>query len=382
MTLPPLTNLSRFEAPTTPSPDPSQPYLWFDGAWHLLAIENDRNAQQMVEAGRLLFSPSELRLLQQLREDGGYNQDEARAANGEWTGGGGGDTKYSPADMADAQKIVESLHGATDEQARQMLQSGQALDSQKLHSQDSGKNYDPASRDMHNAMINHFMGNSTEQSQPRAIFTAGGPASGKAGLAGAADPEHPERNLEVPGDKVRVDPDDIKQSMGTYHALQAMDRSDIAAGAVHEESSDLAKQLTSQAMDGRRNIVVDGVGDSKPGKFGDKIRSAVENGYSTEVRYAYVPVSTAMAREELRYQRGQASGSGGRKVGEDVLRSGHAGVVNSYIQDVQHIPEAHVQVYSTEGNSPQLIAEKPAGETEVRVYDAARYAGHLAKASS
>jgi hypothetical protein len=303
------------------------------------------------------LSSSEMRKLREA-----YNPDQPRSADGEWTAG----------DMNDAKAIVSSLNGATGEQASAMLRDGVVPDTRTLHT-DASNNYDQASTGMHEAMIDHYMAGTTPQANPQAVYTAGGPASGKSGLAGQ-DTGNPERNLEIPAGSVYVNPDDIKERMGTYNALQSMGRSDIAASATHEESSDIAKALTATAIDGQRNMVVDGVGDSGVGKFGDKIRDSINNGYSTEVRYAYLPLGTAMQREAAR------ADTTGRKVDSGYLVAAHAGVSRSYNDDVQHITDASIKIYSTDGVRSGLIAEKPAGSS-IRVYDVGQYAGHVAKAT-
>ena len=276
-----------------------------------------------------------------------------------------------PIPKSTADHVIDSLNGKTGDEAYQALASGKALDTQKLHQVD-GK-YTEARQMLHQHIVDHFFANARPaEGKPTAIFTAGGAASGKSGLAGQA--REAEHNLATPDGHVYINPDDIKEMLPEYKALKDRGRSDVAAAAAHEESSDLAKLMTGMAIQGNYPIVVDGTGNSAVGKFGKKLQAAADKGYNVEARYAHVPVDEALRREQLRAQRT------GRKVAESLLREQHHTVVKSYADDVLNHPNVHVNVYSTvDRGRPTLIAEKHPGE-DLRVHDQAQYADHLSKA--
>jgi len=299
-----------------------------------------------------------------------------RGRGGKWIGKGGRIKRAVEAPEADKSpvgRIVGSLGGKTGDAGYQALASGEALDTQKLNQTD-GK-YTAARKLLHQSIINHFFENAQPaEGKPKAIFTAGGAASGKSGLAGQA--REAASNLDIPKGAVYINPDDIKEMIPEYAELKRRGREDVAAAATHEESSDLAKLMTAIAMDGHYPVIVDGTGDSKVGKFGDKLRAAQKAGYDVEARYAHVPVSEALTREKKRAERT------GRKVAESLLRNQHKTVAESYTKDVVNEPGVHVKVYSTvERGQPKLIAEKPAGG-QVKVVDQKQYDEHLAKAEA
>jgi predicted ABC-type ATPase len=298
---------------------------------------------------------------------------EARDATGKWTSGEEG-----------AKAIVGSLGGTGDDEARANLGAGEATDTKALHIDSAGR-YSQGRKAVHEAIINHFLKGSKPQAQPQAIFTAGGAASGKSGMAGQA--RDAEANIQTPKGHVYINPDDIKAMLPEYGALQKSGRSDVAAASAHEESSDIAKALTAVAMKLRRHIIVDGTGDSNVGKFGQKLRAASDAGYKVEARYAHIPADEAVKREKLRAERT------GRKVDESVLRGQHQTVSASYVSDVQNIPnevspvtgrqrDVSVKIYSTASRGrPVLIAHQPAGKPN-RVLNAKKFQEHIVKAAS
>lgn len=268
--------------------------------------------------------------------------------------------------------IVGSLEGKQGDEAYDALVKGTALDTQKLFQHDG--EYTPERKARHQQIINHFFANAKPaEGKPKAIFTAGGAASGKSSLAGQATPD---RNLDVPEGAVYINPDDIKEMLPEYNELKRRGREDIAACATHEESSDLAKLMTALAMQQHYPIIVDGTGNSHVGKFGSKLQAAADNGYDVEARYAHVPVDEALKRERIRAEKT------GRKVAEPLLRDQHKTVAQSYTQDVINRANVHVKVYSTvQRGRPTLIAEKPA-QQPLQVHDPEQYAQHVAKANA
>jgi hypothetical protein len=305
-----------------------------------------------------------------------FDDNELRGFHGRWTAGSKG------SDGAD--KIVKSLGGRKGPEAAGHLNSGKGVDTQKVHIGKDGK-YTPERAKLHEAIITHFMRGSQAQRNPEAVFTAGGAASGKAGLAGQAKDStgklDPSVNLPIPKGSVYVNPDDIKAMLPEHQRMQEEGRSDVAASATHEESGDIARQLTAQAMSAKRNVVIDGTGNAKVGKFGDKLRTAKESGYKVTARYAHLPLETAKEREVQRAARGEAKGQG-RKVDHSILEHQHHIVSKGFADDVRHIHGIHVEVYSTagmRGSKPSLIAEKKATDTKVTPIDRAKYQAMLDK---
>jgi hypothetical protein len=263
-----------------------------------------------------------------------------------------------------SRKIVDSVGGKRGDAATNVINTGKGLDTQHLHTDADGR-YSPERELLHKQIIQHFMRGSKAHAHPKAIFTAGGAASGKSALAGQSS--DPASNLPVPDDHVYINPDDIKKMLPEYDELRRSGHGELSAAATHEESSDIAKQLTAIAMQRHRHIIVDGTGNSTPGKFGRKLQAANAAGYDVDARYAHVPVKEAMDRENKRAART------GRKVDHAVLAAQHKTVSESYVKDVRQMKGIHVHIYSTvKRGKPSLIASHdPRGR--LTVYDPAAY---------
>lgn len=158
------------------------------------------------------------------------------------------------------------------------------------------------------------------QTNPEALFTSGGAASGKSWISKTRGP----RSAAI------IDPDRAKNGHGvagydglpTYHRLSSSGNSEVAASAVHEESSIMAKRLTQAAIAKRANIIVDSVGntpatDGKPSSFEKKVRQALEAGYDVRVEHMHVDLNTARKQEATR------ATESGRKVDPEALTEGH-----------------------------------------------------------
>lgn len=201
---------------------------------------------------------------------------------------------------------------------------------------------------------------------PRALFMAGGPASGKTSAL-KASPE-----LE-PDAAVQINPDDLKAKLPEYHGMVgARDR--YAANGVHEESSDLAKRLQDEAVDLGLNAVVDGTGNSKRGKFAGKMRAMHEAGYGVSGLYVTIPTDTAVVRATKRAMKS------GRWVPEPELRAQHRNVSANFV-DVADLPFVRdLKVYDNSGDAPQLIASGGGGRLNIHQQEAhTRFLGKAAE---
>jgi predicted ABC-type ATPase len=211
-----------------------------------------------------------------------------------------------------------------------------------------------------------FAGKGVHLGSARAVFLAGGPASGKGGLLKNG-------HVEVPKDAVHIDPDTVKARLPEYQALKAAGDPN-AASMAHEESSHVAKLAMNLALLGQHHIVVDSVGDSGPGKFAGKLKAAARAGHRVEVHYATTSVEEALQRAEARGRRT------GRYVPEGFVRAAHRDVSARFADDVRGLRGVAVKVHDTSKPKTRLIASKSAMGV-LRVHDATRYAQFMAKGS-
>lgn len=136
--------------------------------------------------------------------------------------------------------------------------------------------------------------NVTVTPPPSFTMLGGGAASGKSTV------------LNVTG--LKVDPDAIKAQLPEYHPKTGV-------AFTHEESSYLAKQITSRGLAARYDVTVDGVG-SNVESVAAKIAEARSHGYRVEGVYVTTSVSDALGRNRSRQ----------RTVPQAILRHGHAQV--------------------------------------------------------
>lgn len=115
----------------------------------------------------------------------------------------------------------------------------------------------------------------TSQTTPKAILLAGQPGAGKGTLKDIS-------RAELGGNVVVVDPDELRDAYPGVERLY--ERHPYTwAGHTHEDASHWAKELRSEAVEGRRNLIVDttlGNGDSAI----TLIKDLQAEGYEVEIR--------------------------------------------------------------------------------------------------
>lgn len=115
----------------------------------------------------------------------------------------------------------------------------------------------------------------TSQTTPKAILLAGQPGAGKGTLKDIS-------RAELGGNVVVVDPDELRDAYPDVERLY--ERHPYTwAGHTHEDASHWAKELRSEAVEGRRNLIVDttlGNGDSAI----TLIKDLQAEGYEVEIR--------------------------------------------------------------------------------------------------
>lgn len=210
-----------------------------------------------------------------------------------------------------------------------------------------------------------FQGAGSHPEGGRAVFLAGGPASGKSSLVKSGQ-------VKLPGDYVDVNPDIVRTMLPEYQRL--LDAGDKQASVkTHEEASHISKMVMNLALLRRNHVVVDGVGNSGPDKFAGKIRATTAAGYDAMVVYATIPTDEAIRRSELRAKRS------GRVVPVGYLRSAHRDVTRRYVGDIEKMPGITVKVFDNSGKGPTLIAERLGGGV-VRIVKRKLYREFIAKA--
>lgn len=252
---------------------------------------------------------------------------------------------------------------------------GTARDTQNFYKQDG--EYTPARKAVHEKILaKMFEGHKpAPQDERTVLFMAGGTASGKT-TALKADP-----SLSPP-DAVEINPDDIKFMLPEWDHLVGGDGPPAAdaAGILHEESSDIAKEAMRRAQEGGYNIVLDGTGDSGPGKFLGKIEAAKKAGYNVDVVMVDAPFNDAVGRMVSRGERER------RFVPVPEMRRVHAGSILRMRDWMGSGSVRRWTAWRTGGGKPTLVASGGGGKPETihhhGEWDAMQEKAHVLSASA
>lgn len=183
--------------------------------------------------------------------------------------------------------------------------------------------YTPEREKEHQRIINKILTpekikNATPKNgeKPKYIIFGGRGGSGKSWFTDKKRAEEQGREVMFDSDKyITLDADAIKSELPEYKGWNASE--------VHEESSDIMKQIKQIALEKGLNIIVDGTmgyNPNKPDKVKNEVLDAKNRGYSTEAHYMFTPLqkSCINAMNRFRTKKGDYSG---RLVPMDILLS-------------------------------------------------------------
>lgn len=239
---------------------------------------------------------------------------------------------------------------------------GDAKDTEALHTAEGG-GFTPERLARHDEIIGKFLAQSgmVKQENPETLFMAGGSGSGKSTVLGKqrtdGSGEFEGGVLDsYPENAVYINPDDIKELLPEYNEL-VMRGDPSAASFVHEESSTIAKKLLETANARGYNVVVDGTGDSTPGKFLQKIEAAQMGGRSARVVLVDIPTDLAVNRAMERAKKS------GRMVPEMEIRKVHKSVAQNFAQWQEIVDDWELWDNTADGPPVQAAKRKPVRST-------------------
>lgn len=186
------------------------------------------------------------------------------------------------------------------------------VDTQQRFSK-NGK-YTPERKKLHDEIAKRMFDKVEPAENPVFVIMGGGPASGKSTLI--REGYFDDSNM------VTVNSDDIKKDFPEYQKGSKL-QSKVIASYVHEESSELSKNIMRQGRDKSVNVVLDGTGDSTIEKLKEKITAMKKGGMKSVAQYVTVDTEEAVRRNNERYEKT------GRYVPEAVVRKTHAAVANT-----------------------------------------------------
>jgi hypothetical protein len=179
---------------------------------------------------------------------------------------------------------------------------------------------------------------------------------------------------------VYTDADEIKTRLPEYHLIGEAGVSGAIktrARFVHEESSDIHKELIAESLSAGKNVVADETGDSGYDDHRDargtlrlglasKVRQARDSGAGqVDCHFLSYPTDAAWERARERSMRT------GREVPEAVVRETHSYAARNALRAMREELFDYIVLYDNdvpEGMPPRKVAERRRGEDEV-IYD-------------
>lgn len=176
-----------------------------------------------------------------------------------------------------------------------------------------GGKYIGERRKIHERILNDIVGDvkpipPPEGHRPVAVFTAGGPGSGKSSMVKAA-------HEKFGKDMAQIAADEVKKEIPEYSKELSRGNED-AAILVHEESTDIAAEAIQRCIESGKPFLLDSTFKNVP-KFQNMIKELKDKGYDIHVLYAHCPEDEAVRRAKQRQE------DTGRKVDEKVVREGN-----------------------------------------------------------
>jgi chloramphenicol 3-O-phosphotransferase len=196
--------------------------------------------------------------------------------------------------------------------------------------------FTPERKAVHDKIIAEALTDENGELRPRrpegqrsVLIMGGGAASGKTSALNAG-------NVETPEGAATVNPDEFKIALPEARGPSSDGKEgngladkypDEWAGIVHEESSHVAKRAIDAARALGLNVVVDKV-NGKGGKAVAEIRDFQAAGYDVQVQFVTRDIDSAMTAAVDRARKR------GRSVEPEVIREGHDGANQAYLEVV------------------------------------------------
>jgi hypothetical protein len=202
---------------------------------------------------------------------------------------------------------------------------GNAIKNSSTNTKDGNKNYDkkgnpdslteytdkngklkPEREKVHQEILREYFENKLPVDEDERVFymTGGGSGTGKSNFLKdgkkyyGREFNYNEETGMFEGNIIKVDPDDLKKAIH-----KRVGSGELDAGYYHEESSALAKRITSVGMDNGYLVLSDGVNGGS-NKIASKIEQAHQKGYKVYASYGTIPYEKALENNWNRYEKG------------------------------------------------------------------------------
>lgn len=287
------------------------------------------------------ISAEDLALIEQFFEPGEKTFNEAqhpRDDHGRWTDGGGS--------VLDKPSSAFPLLFPTGRDTQEQFSDGKGGFTKERSA-------------LHAEIIAKVLAGTSRVENPVAIILGGGPGTGKSTLV----------DIEKMGkvNTVQINVDDIRAHLPEL-------KEGKEAAFTHEEASHIGKKAMGFVVEGGRNVLLDGTGDSSLENLGGKVARVRAGGHKIVAEYVTVPTEVAVARAAARALRT------GRIVPLTVLRETHAAVSRVFPEAIKQGLFDTARLWDASGpmgSKPTLVASAK-GKVLV-VHDQELWGSFLAK---
>jgi len=214
----------------------------------------------------------------------------------------------------------------------------------------------PGRDQIHTRIIENYISKmQPAEGQPVAVLMGGGGASGKGFVLKSLQ----EAGM-VPRDAVVIDPDEVKTQIPEYQEL--LKRNDYrAASVVHEESSQLSKNVLDEAIKRQSNVVIDKT-MGNPDKAAAEIKRLKNAGYKVILFGVSADTRVALDRMAKRYQRT------GRFVRIPDMLAAHKGFSSGFERIAALSDEAYLFDTSQDRQARLIAAKTDGGSLDIIDY--------------
>lgn len=229
-----------------------------------------------------------------------------------------------------------------------------------------GEGFTPERERLHEEIIEDFFKDAKPTDKPVALMTGGGPASGKSVLTR-------EGHVESLKNAVTVDSDEIKKLLPEYK-LGTKVKDPNAAAYAHEESSYLSKEIMRRAAESKRNVFLDGTGDSSIESLKKKTTALRLGGQTLRANYVTVDTAEAIRRNEAR------AAKTGRMVPNSFVSETHKNISKIFPQILEEnlFDEITLWDTNTPGKTIRVLTQR---NGKIEIHDEELYRRFLDKAN-
>lgn len=223
----------------------------------------------------------------------------------------------------------------------------------EMHINPETRRYTSKRRKLHRSIVHQHRqkaGPSRPEGQRTAYILGGGPASGKSTALDSGA-------IRIPRDVIRLDPDEIKESIPEYRVWRAAGDTNAAA-KTHKESKHIHSLVSDALLADGVDVIYDSTGDGNYPGFKSRVEHMRAHGHQIVGHYTTNSVETALKLNEERFLQT------GRKVPDHDVRHIHAQVSRVVTQALKDDVFDRFFLYDTDdlNAEPRLIARKLRGQ--------------------